>query len=415
MLSVLSVPKDRDFLRLCAFMVALFIYGLFGSPTPDRPGAPEILISCLLLFSIGISGLISSVYPFFSRNEALWLSSGKALLLFGALVPLCMAAFNGHSVGQVLRDMAGFFFLLLPVFMIKNFKNRPVYSVYLLMGVMGVGFAFALRSLMHSFPFNMIAGHFFSLSDELFYFSNAASVLLVALFLIGRGGVMLMDARKGADILQALVAFSLLAVPVLAMILSVQRATLGAAGLYIVILLGAALWRRPVAALRVLGVLVLVGVIMLPMIHDVSFILMQKTLNVGFNMRFAEIMAVWEHVSGNIWSLLFGMGWGASFHSPAVGGLSVYYTHNLFSYMLLKTGLIGAGLSAVYILGLLGQLSRLILMKPVIGVALAAPIFIDIFFYASFKSLDFGLVLLLIPSLLFYARSEHICGKVLCE
>jgi hypothetical protein len=49
-------------------------------------------------------------------------------------------------------------------------------------------------------------------------------------------------------------------------------------------------------------------------------------------------------------------------------------------------------------------LIRLVFREPVIGLALAAPIFIDVFLYASFKSLDFGLMLLLIPSLLIYMR-----------
>jgi hypothetical protein len=42
-------------------------------------------------------------------------------------------------------------------------------------------------------------------------------------------------------------------------------------------------------------------------------------------------------------------------------------------------------------------LTRLMRVEPLLAAALAGPLLIDVFLYASFKSLDFGLLLLLIP------------------
>jgi len=119
-------------------------------------------------------------------------------------------------------------------------------------------------------------------------------------------------------------------------------------------------------------------------------------------MRSAEWAAVWAEVSAHPISLLIGKGWGATFSSPAVADIEVNFTHGLLSSLLLKTGLIGLGLGLVY-LGALGRgWLNMFKTHPVIVVALGGPILIDVFLYASFKSLDFGLMLLLLASLRFY-------------
>ena len=61
----------------------------------------------------------------------------------------------------------------------------------------------------------------------------------------------------------------------------------------------------------------------------------------------------------------------------------------------MKNGLIGLVLGGVYIGGLLRVLFARLGASYIVVLALAAPILIDVFLYASFKSLDFGLVLLL--------------------
>jgi hypothetical protein len=161
------------------------------------------------------------------------------------------------------------------------------------------------------------------------------------------------------------------------------------------------------APYKALGALFL-GVIALYAV-DISFAcvstsLWEKTRSVGLNMRPQEMAAVWDIMSADPMTLLFGIGWGGVFNSPAVGGLAVNFTHNFFSSMFLKCGLFGVILSSAYIAGLLERLVRVIKKNPVFGLALAAPILIDLTLYASFKSLDFGLVLLMIPASLIYFR-----------
>ncbi|HEY0901002.1 MAG TPA: hypothetical protein VGD95_02655, partial [Micavibrio sp.] len=118
---------------------------------------------------------------------------------------------------------------------------------------------------------------------------------------------------------------------------------------------------------------------------------------------------VWESFRDQPLSLLWGQGWGAGLVSPAVGPDMVNYTHNLFTTYLLKGGLVAVALVFIYLVGLCRGLWPLIWAHPVRALAVAAPFFIDITLYASFKSLDFGLLLLLIA---LWTRSPERAVKV---
>lgn len=95
-------------------------------------------------------------------------------------------------------------------------------------------------------------------------------------------------------------------------------------------------------------------------------------------------------------TFLFGTGWGGIFSSPAVGGLDVNYTHSLLSTMLLKGGAVLFLLTGLSCLAALYQIVLIFQRDSARGLTLFWPFIIPVFFYASHKSLDFGLLLLLI-------------------
>jgi O-antigen ligase len=97
-------------------------------------------------------------------------------------------------------------------------------------------------------------------------------------------------------------------------------------------------------------------------------------------------------------TLLFGCGWGMTFENPAVGNLSVNYTHSLFSALLLKTGLVGVGLTLLYIGALVRRAWPVWARNPVLMLALLAPLGIGFLLYASYKCLGFGLLLILLAN-----------------
>ena len=99
--------------HLLAFAGAILVYGLLGTPTPDRSGFPEIITGLLLVAAVGgwqVGGLFRR---FWVLSPALWPKAALALLLYGMTVPLLVGVMAGHEVDPMMRDLIFFLFLLL--------------------------------------------------------------------------------------------------------------------------------------------------------------------------------------------------------------------------------------------------------------------------------------------------------------
>ncbi len=389
-----------DYRAIFLFSMCL-VYAIFGSPTPDRFGLVEAVLGILLALSIGVAHMRGLLVR--SAGHRFWKSAAQIFLIYGLSIPLLVGALAGHSLLSMLRDVMPFLCLFLPLFCLPVIRARPRYFRTTLLGLILIGLLFGLRSLVMRFDISC-GFDLWCAEGGLLYLENMPTVLFSCLFLLGSAityGVRKMSVGHML-VFCALVALAL--IPLVAMIFTLQRASIGALVLYIICVYAYFFYKAPLKALAAL----LLGVIALYAV-DISFewvfvSLWEKTRSVGLNMRPQEMAAVWKIVSSDPLTFLFGIGWGGQFSSPAVGGLSVNFTHNFFSSMLLKCGLFGLILCSAYIAGLLERLVRVIKKNPVFGLALAAPILIDLTLYASFKSLDFGLVLLMIPSSLVYFR-----------
>lgn len=412
-LSGLSAAKNKipvnidsyDYRAICLF-VACIVYGLFGSPTPDSLGIVEICVGVLLALSIGI-GHASDAFILPAKRR-FWKSAAQIFLGYGLFVPLIAGVIAGHSIAQILRDILPFLFLFLPLFSLPIIRERPHYFRTTLLALILIGLLFSLRSLVMRFDIEC-AFPVWCESDALLYLENMPTVLFSCLLLFGSA---ISYIARGISV-RNVVIFSLLVMlallPLSAMILTLQRASVGALVLYLCLIYAYFIYKAPMRGLMAL----VIGVIAIAIVN-ISFAavfdsLWDKTQNVGLNMRPQEMRAVWQVVTADPFTFMFGLGWGGYFNSPAVGGLSVNFTHNFFSSMLLKAGVIGLVLCIAYIAGLLERSMRVIIKNPVFGLALIMPIFIDLTLYASFKSLDFGLVLLMISgSLVYFRQSESL-------
>lgn len=376
-------------LQIFFLIAALILYGVLGSPTPDHPGLAELMIGVLLMAAA------NPVYVFFQCKERRfwsgWRGAGGALFLY-ALLPLGTGLMAGHAPGLILRDVIPFLFMVMPLFFDPALEKKPQRIALVCIFIVFVGLAFSLRSFGSVFdPAYWLGG-----VAELTYFANAPTVLFAALFCIGLAGEKILRARALSDILKIAILLSVTAIALIAMILMVQRAFLGAFVLYSASLTGLAVFKMPYRAWRLLILIIPALVFGFPYWSGIGQMLFEKTQNVGFNMRAQEWGAVWNVLKDEPVAMLLGTGWGGTFSSPAVGGLSVSFTHGLLSSMLLKTGIVGCALSVFYIGALLKTLAKPLIQDPILALALIAPVLIDVFLYASFKSLDFGLILLLV-------------------
>ena len=367
--------------RALPFLTALILYACFSSPTPDAFGWAECVIGILLILALGI--------PTPARIPA----PEGILFIYGLSIPLIIGAVAGHDRGMILRDLIAFAFLLLPLFFAKTMQKHQGLMIG---AVTIIGVVFSVRALI---PYQ---GDLFHPSywlgqppRDLLYLANSPEVLFSALYM-GGVGAWLIWSRKSTVGGFALCALASL--PMLAMSVMMQRAGIGCVLIAGLLLTGIGMWIRPARTLVVLGVIVILALPVMALAQDILAHLIYKTRLVGFNSRQDEWATVLHLVEASPFSLLFGRGWGMVFENPAVGNLTVNYTHSLFSALLLKTGLVGVGLCLLYIGVLIRAAAPILARKPVLAMALLAPLGIGFFLYASYKCLGFGLLLILLAN-----------------
>lgn len=379
-------------INLLAFFAALGLYAVKGSPTPDSPGLTEIAIGGLL--AIAAIPMIRTLYRegFHVRN--LWQGAGFILLIYGLTGAMASAFINHNGLPYMVRDIIPFLFLFLPLFYMHFFYESPARGRALIIAAMAMGTLFSLRALTQTLGFLNLN---FSGAEELYYLANAPTVLFAAcLSFYG----MLYHATARLNLRAGLIAIGFLVLFIICtsvMALTLQRASLGALTLYGLVVVAIFTFKRPVKTLVIIAV---TAIIFAPILMDLSSIfdaLVEKTQRHGLNNRVQEWQAVWEIVAQSWQSLIFGQGWGTTFNSPAVAGVRVNFTHSLLSSMLLKTGLAGLILTILYLAGFAQMLWASLQRDPKMALAMAGPFLIDILLYGSYKSLDFGILLLLVP------------------
>lgn len=374
--------------RICAFGLALLLYALWGSPTPNNPDWVEAAIAVLLIISIGWEAIQHNFSFTLEKREEYWTLAAKIFFLYGVFVPLIMGAINGLSFQVIARDLIAFIFLCTPLFFYHFIKTKKAEDIFLGLCIL-IGLLFAIRVLVPHFLL-------FKNTTELLYLANSPLVLMCTIFLAGLAAYQAFQTITLRRVFKILALACLASLPLIAMFVDLQRASFAALLLSSVSLGVIGFIKAPYKMI----VPVIIGIVCFLIFQDYALNLLNnvnlKTSQVGLNMREQELMAVWNTASETTLSLLFGQGWGSYFASPAVGYLNVTFTHSLLSYLLLKTGLIGLCLCLVYLYFIFEKLVRLYCSNPVKGNALIWPFIIPIFLYASHKSFDYGLLLTLI-------------------
>lgn len=372
----------------CLFL-AMIVYGCLSSPTPDHIGFVEILVGVLLCLSFRVAGGRSGDgNPKFS-----WV-----ILCYGLSIPTFLALINGHSLNDIMRDIIPFFYLMLPVFLGWVGISYPE---RFLATLAGIGILFSIRTAFAYQPVLLTPALWGQGPPaDLLYLANSPEVLFSALYCLGQGGSHFMTC--GQRIKGAVIGLLAL-IPMVAMALMMQRAGIGAVFLYVFASLCLVTYHRPKWG-GIFALLILAGgAVAWPVFEPVLFFLWQKTEIVGLNARAQEWAAVISVLSDSWVNMFFGEGWGGRIENPAVGGLDVNYTHSLLSSLLLKTGVIGTiFIFCACLVPVLRSFRELFSVQNkqdfmtglmMMG-AVIFPLLISVFLYASYKSLGFGLILL---------------------
>lgn len=383
-----SPAKNLFSLPVCFLFLfaAIILYALLGSPTPDNPGFVEAFIGILLLLAVFTAGIPKSLSVMVGHNG--YHLALQAFFLTGLILPTVAGVYLGNARGLILRDLLAFAFLALPIFMTDKFRLHVKAQTMLCGILIFAGIAFCVRTLIPAFNIWIPQG-------ELLYLSNSPIALFAAIYLAGRLWVSLESVSK-MNVLTVLGCLGGLGILIAAMLLDVQRATVGAVLITWLVMALYALFKYPK---RLVLPLVLIGALaaaLYPVVADALHAMATKTAAVGFNARLAEARAVFDTLLAYPPALFVGYGWGSTYESPAVGGLSVNYTHSLLTTMALKGGLVLLALTVAVVLAGLYRIFLIFQQDRVRGLALFWPLMIPVLLYASHKSLDFGLILLMI-------------------
>lgn len=376
-----SLPASMVFLFL-----AIILYGLFGTPTPDDPGLVEGMIGGLLILAIGSGGVEGAIKLTLGRN--FFLKSLQVMFLCGLILPTLSGVYFGNDRLYMLRDVMAFAFLGLSLFLSERFYGNERATKFLSWLLVFTGLAFALRTLLPVFNIWVPQG-------ELLYLSNSPLTLFSAVFLSGALWKNVLEMNQ-KSLIRAVVCAALLAVIVAAMLLDVQRATIGAVFATVILLALFDLIHIPRKTMLPLLIVLAFVAVLYPLIDETLQAMATKTAQVGMNSRVAEARAVVDTLLLDPVTFFTGQGWGSTFSSPAVAGIEVNYTHSLLTTMLLKGGITLLLLTLMMVVGALIQIFLIFQCDRGKGLALFWPLVIPVLLYASHKSLDFGLLLLMI-------------------
>lgn len=389
------------------FSGAILLYACFSSPTPDNPGLIEIIILLLFILALGIGNIYQSIFKIQKVTiRPKWHWAVFCLFLYGITVPVIVSIGHHISLSVFIRDMIGFLFLCLPLFFGSFLLHVPARQKKMIILCLSIGIIFSIRVLFSDFSF-------LTQRQELLYLANSPLVLFTALYLILSSVNFIIKNNTIRSYCAAGLFMMLSAIPLAAMYIDFQRASFLAVGVSLSLLFVIRFFKVPLRTLFPIFLLSVLAIIFHQHISGVFDSISVKTSRVGLNMRVEEFLAVWDASRQSIVHLLFGHGWGASFASPAVGDLHVSYTHSLLTYSLLKAGLIGVGLTVVYLFFIFEKLCRLVFIEPVKGSALVWPFIIPVLLYASYKSLDYGLILVLVIAIdaQFRQKDEKVNGS----
>ncbi len=381
-----AVFHDIKFISLC---LALGLYAIFGSPTPDEISWVEMALAGLMIIVIGFNGFIRSLVWQGNEKQNVWWFSGALLWAYGLIGPTIIAVLQGNAFSVILRDLVAFFFLCLPLFLCpflqRMEKNKAVFFFLLL----AIGLIFSLRVLAPHWEIS-------HQNVKLLYLANSPLVLMALIFFFLKACQNLYDKIDYKHLLHFVLFTVGASLILMAVYIDVQRAFLAALIISALSVFIIGLVKAPLKTMLPLCLVALTIFIFKDFLIETGEQALLKTSQVGSNMRLQELQAVWQVVAGNAFTLLFGQGWGSVFPSPAVDNIYVAFTHSLLSYMLLKTGLIGLLLTLIYLFFVFEKLVSVYFSDPVKGNMLLWPFVIPILFYASYKSFDFGLLLTMI-------------------
>ncbi|MCT4574841.1 MAG: peptide chain release factor N(5)-glutamine methyltransferase, partial [Alphaproteobacteria bacterium] len=377
-------------LQMQLLLLAITIYSIWGQPTPESLGVVEVVIAILLVISIGALNFLGvlTLRPLFEKKREAFEKVGSVALSFLFIIPFVNGLIRGHSLSLIIRDAIPLLYSFIPVFMCSKISNRDTSRLYLV-GVFA-GVCLALRFLIISgFSWELLGE--FGFYDNNMYLAISPFILFATLFMFLDFFEVKSLIKKGLTIFYSTICFG-------AMMATSQRASIGSAVVFSSLYVVNKSRKNILYVISALGMFALMYFYFGEYIDTSLNMLIEKTRAVGSNSRIEEFYAVISEIKNSVADILFGKGWGYKFQSPAIVDTKVGFTHCMFTYFVLKTGLLGTFLYSSYLALIFIKVFTNNKNINFISYSCLAPILISMTLYTGYKYFDFGCLLLIMLS-----------------
>lgn len=390
--------------RELLLIAGLISYGIGGDPLPNRLNLALVLTGTFLIAFTGAklsfaAGMGFAIKNHIKSRQYYYAFSNSAFLALLSIGIAGSIAFS-NKLDDVVRDIIPHIFLFLSIFVgvriiASKYPEKTLDLLAILIAISGALISWRFLSIVtpaitaigtDRFAFDnflrlsfdpsvLFAAVFFPIyAVEIFNPKNPTRVVLAAISLIS--GLVALGAL-GSTVSRG---------PIILALLSYSGYFLLTARNSIVRLIMAA-----IAA-------AVFYIIFASQINGVISLAIQKMMLHGDNGRFDEFRASFEAAGVNVWTAFLGEGWGGLLLNPYRPGANFSFTHNVITYYILKTGLIGTTIVSFYIVWTIRRGFALVKNKPAVFFGSMASLSYCLMIQPTYKSITCGLILALLST-----------------
>ncbi len=394
-------------IKYLTIALAMICYSVFSVSAPEKYNLPELIIAiCLTAFAVfNIKGTILFIFKKENKQELILFIT--AVLLSAGL--LIVGIINKHSYFDILRDLIPFFYLFFPILVFSLINENQIIWRKLIISLL-VFSAFVMSLRYWTYPESILAElgrNYLPFGKGQFVFEPCtifSSTLLLTFPVMKSTGL-----KRIYDIALRILMF---AGGLFVLSLSVAAIMRGQIILIILSLCIVVIYKittlegksRNISALVLIISILLILLIFSKEIIYFTKIIAFKFQYAGLNGKDEEAISVINQAVSDPLTLILGKGWGATFLNPVTGS-SEYtrYTHNIFTYFLLKGGIAGVLLTGIYVVWIISLLIKVFRKKDLpVFLAVGNTLIIHFLLEGGYKLLSIGLII----SILYTFKAE---------
>jgi hypothetical protein len=389
----LRIEKKKLFYFLISIAIVIFV--LSSNPTPKLVSLPILVSGLFLILSVFFFNI-----SIFKQRDDFWTFLFLLFFLFFLTFPNFIAFLRDNLIKNIVRDFLPLLFLFLFILWSPIIKLDSSGFLKLIVKVLAfVGLVYSIKYLALQ---DLNLKRFTVFQKTPGYLSHDPSVLFSAIYFSIEGLRLFYNKKK----IKSLIFSFLGVVCFLPLITTGFRLQIFLYIFFYLVSLLIYFWYMPKKFFFYIIIFLCILIPMHEYLINYFLLLIQKSLNIGFNNRFEEFLVLKE--VSNSYTYLIGNGWGSLFSTVVNSFSPVGFVHNFSLYFFYKAGFIGLFFSFLIIFFsfrvlLIFLINHFLNLKlnffnknyPIVIATLSCLIYC-FFFSGAFKSLSMGLLMVIV-------------------